>query len=94
MRYLDFWEYDRKDLEKVAAKFQELTVKSEESPEDYPKSIFGPHTIGGSITKGFDIVEATPEQLFNVIAHYKGLIRFRFKPIFEVTPERVKAVTE
>lgn len=93
MKYLDFWEYDPKDLGKVAAKYMELTVKIEQSPEDYPKIIFQPHTIGGDVTVGFDIVEATAEQLFNVIGHYKGLIRFEFKPIFEVTPERIKAVT-
>ena len=64
MKYIAYWEYDFKDADKVLEKLELQEKEIEKFPQKYPKELFPSHeTLEGA--KGFDIIEATQDQLRN-----------------------------
>ena len=83
MKYIVFWEFCPEDIDKAVEKFIEFnTVERKKHPDKYPKIIFPTHSMAGE-TKGFEVVEATSEQIVNHILPWMGLVTFKFVPILE-----------
>jgi hypothetical protein len=59
-----------------------LGKEVEKHPDKYPRIIFSSHSMAGE-TKGFEIVEATSEQMTDAIIFWKGLLTLKFVPILE-----------
>ena len=66
-------------LKSARAKVQQ---ESEKNPGKYPEYIFPAHSIGGQ-TKGFSVVEATPEQTVNGILYWHPELKLKYMPIYE-----------
>jgi len=82
MKYLTFWEFCSEDMDKVIKKFVEYQKELEKNPGKYQKYIYPPHAFGGE-TKGFSIVEATPEQMAENTFYWTPLLKMTYKPIME-----------
>ena len=81
MKYIAYSEFCPEDIEKVLKKFGEYKKELEENPGKYQEYLFPPHFTGQ--TKGFSIVEGTPEQINNVLIFWTPLIKFKYIPIRE-----------
>ena len=84
MKYIVFWEFCPKDIDKVMERVQVFGKEVEKNPDKFPKVIFSSHAMGGE-TKGFEIVEATSEQLTDDMTFWVGLVTLKFVPILEGT---------
>ena len=82
MKYILFWEFCPEDFDKVIERYIALGKEVEKHPDKYPKTLFPSHSMAGK-TKGFEIVEATPEQMTNAIIFWKGDLTLKFVPILE-----------
>jgi hypothetical protein len=82
VKYLVYWEFCPENLEKVIKKFVEYQKEHEKNPGKYQEYLYPPHAFAGQ-TKGFSIVEATPEQINNVGIYWTPLLTFKYKPIGE-----------
>ena len=80
MKYLVYWEFCPENLEKVIKKFVEYQKEHEKNPGKYQEYLYPPQAFAGQ-TKGFSIVEATPEQINNVAMYWTPLLTFKYKPI-------------
>jgi len=79
MNYIAFWEYCPEDFDKVIEKYKQRM----KMPEKFPKILFPPHGMGGE-HKGFTLYEnVTPEQLINIVLHYRPEMKLKFVPILE-----------
>ena len=79
MKYIAYSKFCPEDMEKVVKKFGEYKKEHEENPGKYQEYLFPPHFTGQ--TKGFSIVEGTPEQINNVLIFWTPLIKFKYIPI-------------
>lgn len=79
VKYISYWEFCPEDMEKVFKKFGEYVKEHEANPGKYQKYLFPPHFTGQ--TKGFSIVEGTPEQINNVLIYWTPLLKIKAKPI-------------
>jgi hypothetical protein len=78
MKYIAFWEYDKKDEARLFEKFKTR-------PETEVKRLFPPYALGGQ-TKGFSLVEEEDfERLEKFCHHYAPEMKFKIFPIIEVT---------
>ena len=84
MKYIVFWEFSPDDWEKIVPKFQEYMKDHEENPGKYQEYLLGGHAFAGQ-TKGFSVVEATPEQISNVFLFWRSLLHLKYVPIEEIT---------
>ncbi len=83
MKYIEFWKFCPEDFDKVIAKYIEFnTEEKKKHPDKYPKVIFSSYSMAGE-TKGFEVVEATSEQIEDDVLYWMGLITLKFVPIFE-----------
>ena len=82
MKYIVFFEFCPEDFNKVIEKFLEFAEDSEKHPEKYPEILFPSHSMAGE-TKGFEVVEATPDQIANDTLFWMELVTLKFVPIFE-----------
>lgn len=82
MKYIVFWEFCPKDYDKVVERFLAYDKQIETQPDEHPKIIFNSHSMSGK-TKGFKIVESTPEQMINEINHWMGYVTHKFVPILD-----------
>ncbi len=82
MKYIFFWEFCPENLGKVIEKTKKHNEKMAKNPEKYATTLYPSHSLGGQ-TKGFAIVEATPEQCRKTIMHYLPELKGKFMPIFE-----------
>ena len=80
MKYILFWEFCPEDNDKVIEMYLALGKEVEKHPDKYPKTIFPSHSMAGK-TKGFEIVEATSEQMTHAIIYWMGLLALKFVPI-------------
>jgi hypothetical protein len=80
VKYLVLWEFCPEDMEKVFKKFGEYMKEHEEKPGKYQEYLYPTQKFAGQ-TKGFSIVEATPEQINNVSIYFTGLAKLKYKPI-------------
>ena len=78
MKYIAFWEYDKKD---EAALIEKFKIK----PDAEITRIFPPCVLGGQ-TKGFSLVETDDfEQLEKFLHNYTPLLKAKVFPIIELT---------
>ena len=78
MKYVLFWEYDKKDEAALIEKFKTR-------PEAEIKRLLPPYAIGGQ-TKGFSLVEAEDfEQIEKFYHHYAPVLKAKIFPIIELT---------
>ena len=78
MKYIAFWEYDKKDEAVLFEKFKT-------GPETEIKRLFPPCALGGQ-TKGFSLFEEDDfERAEKFCHHYAPEMKFRIFPIIEVT---------
>ena len=82
MKYILFSEYHPEDRDKVVERVKKNYENREKNPEKYPTWLFPPHNLAGT-TKGFRVVEATPEQLLNARIDWMPLMTFKAVPIFD-----------
>ena len=76
MKYVAFWEYDKKDEEALFEKFRTR-------PESEINRISPPFALGGQ-TKGFSLLEEDDfERIEKFCHHYKPLLKFKIYPIIE-----------
>ena len=71
MKYIVFWEFRPEDYDKVIKNVMTVVEDGEKHPDKYPKSIFSSHSLAGE-TKGFEVVEATPQQMIDDINAWAG----------------------
>lgn len=79
MKYLVFWEFCPEEMEKASKKFGEYMQEHEKNPGKYQEYLYPPHFIGQS--NGFSIVEASPEQINNLIIYWTPFLKLKYKPI-------------
>lgn len=78
MKYIVFWEYDKKD---EAALFEKFKTR----PEAEIKRLFPPYALGGQC-KGFSLFEAEDfSEIEKFGHHYAPDMKFQIFPIVEVT---------
>lgn len=83
MKYIVFWEYDPKDLDKAIEKLKEFRKKVKKAPEKYARSISRNYTMSIGF-KGFQLFEAdNPEQLARMVLHYRPEVKFEIVHITE-----------
>ena len=82
MKYILFWEFCPEDFDKVIEKRQAFVKDREKHPDKYAEVLFKSHLIPGE-NKGFQIVEATSEQIFAGTAFWMGVLTLKFVPILE-----------
>jgi hypothetical protein len=77
MKFIGFWEYDKKD---EAALFEKFKTR----PETLVTRLFPPYCIVGQ-TKGFSLMEGEDvEKMEQFMHHYKPLLKFKIFPIIEL----------
>jgi len=85
VKYIGFWEYDRKDIYKVFDIEKELMPLYENDPEGWRKK-YGKFIEGywlGMEPKGFSIFEFDePQQMINLDVAYWPYKKFKFVPLF------------
>ena len=83
MKYIVFWEYEPKDLEKAIEKLKAFRAKIKKNPGKYAKSISPNYTMGIGF-QGFQLFEAdNPEQLARMVLHYRPEVKFEIVHITE-----------
>ena len=82
MKYITFFEYCPEDFDKVVETYQAFGKDREKHPEKYPEVIFPSHGMAGR-SKGFQIVEATSEQMRTAVLFWRGILRLKFVPILD-----------
>ena len=82
MKYIVFWEFCPEDIDKVLERYLASGEEVEKHPDKYPRVIFSSHSMAGE-TKGFEVVEATSEQMTNDITFWMGFLTLKFVPILE-----------
>ncbi len=83
MNIVAFYEIKPDDFDKVIKKFKEANIEREKGSNKFPKTVFGPVTMGGQ-WKGFVVYEdPSNEQLNALMIQYKGIMSFKFVPIFD-----------
>lgn len=85
MKYIAFWEFDPEDMDKVIEKNMQVLAAREKGIEKFPKTLSDSYSIGGEY-KGFILYETDdPDQLTNVILHFRPEMKWKFMPIFDST---------
>jgi len=89
MKYILYWEINPDRLDEAIKKLSKIVP--DESGK-YPKKLSASYSLGGQLY-GIRLVEATDEQLTNLMVNALPDVSFRFEPIFEF-PEIVKKYRE
>ncbi len=82
MKYILFWECCPEDFDKLIEKHQAFGKDREKHPDKYAEVLFSSHLMAGE-TKGFQVVEATSEQIRNGMVFWMGVLTLNFVPILE-----------
>ena len=82
MKYIVFWEFCPEDIDKAVEKHQAFGKEVEKHPDKYPEILFPSHWMAGE-TKGFEVVEATSEQMTEDINAWMGILKQKYVPILE-----------
>lgn len=86
MKYIGFWEYDRKDIYKVFETEEKLMPKYESDPARWRRK-YGKFIEGywlGMEPKGFSIFEFdNPQQMINLDVAFWPHKKFKFVPLFD-----------
>ena len=79
MKYIMYWEIDPDRLDSALEKLGKIVP--DESGR-YPKKLSESYSIGGQLY-GFRLVEATEEQLRNLMVDTIPDVQFKYDPLFE-----------
>ena len=80
MKYVWYWEWNYKDMEKETALATKFAEAMEKNPEKFPKMGRSCHTGRG---KGFRLIEAeNEEQLMNLVGLWMPTENFKLVPYF------------
>ena len=79
MKYIMYWSIDPERLDEALKKLQ--TIVPDESGK-YPEKLSESYSLGGELN-GFRLVEASEEQLRNLMAETIPEVQFSYVPIFE-----------
>ncbi|MGY5877311.1 MAG: DUF3303 family protein [Candidatus Thorarchaeota archaeon] len=83
MRYIVFWEYDPKEIDRAVEKLVKFRKEVKNNPERYAKPLTPNYTMSVGF-KGFQLFEAEDsEQLARMALHYRPEVRFEIIPITE-----------
>jgi hypothetical protein len=83
MKYIVFWEYEPKEIDKAVKKLIAFRDMMKKSPEKYAKPITPNYTMSVGF-KGFQLFEANdPEQLARMVLHYRPEVKFEIVHITE-----------
>ncbi len=88
MKYLKFWEFCngvtmKEAIQKNMAYYEEI----EKNPDKYPQVLYegGLIVVGGKAIKGFEVVEATEEQMMNDVLYWLEIVSEEYIPILDST---------
>lgn len=79
MKYIMYWSIDPERIDEALKKLQKIVP--DESGK-YPEKLSESYSLGGELN-GFRLVEATEEQLRNLMAETIPEVQFSYVPIFE-----------
>jgi len=79
MKYIMYWSIDPERIDEALKKLK--TIVPDESGK-YPKKLSESYSLGGELN-GFRLVEASEEQLRNLMAETIPEVQFSYVPIFE-----------
>lgn len=79
MKYIMYWSIDPTNLE---AALKKLKVIVPDESGKYPEKLSKSYSLGGELN-GFRLVEATEEQLRNLMAETILEVQFSYVPLFE-----------
>ena len=83
LKYIMFWEYQPKDVDKAIEKLKAFRAMIKKDPEKYARSISPNYTMGIGF-KGFQLFEADNlEQLARMVLHYSPEVKFEYMHITE-----------
>ncbi len=82
MKYILLWEFCPEDFDKAVEKHQAYGKDREKHPDKYAEVLFPSHWMAGE-TKGFEVVEATSEQIKNEMLFWIKILTVKFVPILE-----------
>ena len=83
MKYIIFWEYDPKEIDKSVKKLKEFREEVKKNPNLYAKPITPNYTMSVGF-KGFQLFEVdNPEQLTRMVLHYRPEVKFDIVHITE-----------
>ena len=82
MKYIAFWEFKPEDLDKVMELNKQREENRKKFPDKYSKVLFPSHGMSGE-TKGFTIVDTTPEKIINAILFFMPVMKLKYVPILE-----------
>ncbi|MBD3171958.1 hypothetical protein GF326_05750 [Candidatus Bathyarchaeota archaeon] len=89
MKYIMYWSIDPQNLDAALEKLQKIVP--DESGR-YPKKMSESYSLAGELN-GFRLVEASEEQLRNLMAETIPEVQFSYVPIFEF-PKIAKTYSE
>ena len=78
--FLASWEIKSRNLDRVLEKAKDLRKKMETTPGDFPRSVCGPFTLKRG-DEGFQVLEADPDQLDNLMDFWSPEMALIFEPI-------------
>ncbi len=84
MKYILFWECRPEEFDKVVEKHRAWLKDREEHPDKYAEVLFASHFMAGE-TKGFQVVEATSEQIGAGMIFWLGVLTLKFVPILDAS---------
>lgn len=79
MKYIMYWSIEPTNLE---AALKKLKVIVPDESGKYPEKLSKSYSLGGELN-GFRLVEATEEQLRNLMAETIPEVQFSYVPLFE-----------
>ncbi|MCK4953573.1 hypothetical protein KAS14_07295 [Candidatus Bathyarchaeota archaeon] len=82
MKYIVFWEFKPEDLDKLIELDRQHEGNRKKFPNKYSKVLFPSHGMSGE-TKGFTIVETTPEKIINSTLFFMPVMKLKYVPIIE-----------
>ena len=83
MKYIVYYKYDPKDLEKCLELNAQITEERKKNPKKYTRLISDNYTMNGDYV-GFVLAEAdNEEQLLNATVHYFPFMTLNWVPIIE-----------
>ena len=83
MKYICYYEFEAKDLDKIIPLFQKM-VELRGKP-GYPKGLTNTYVFGGE-TKGFTLYEVSdPQEITNHYVHYHPHLKLKWVPLTEAS---------
>jgi hypothetical protein len=89
MKYLKFWEFvSGVTMKEAIQKNIEYSEEVKKNPDKYPQVLYAGGIIvvgGGKAIKGFEVLEATEEQVMNDVLYWLEIVSEEYIPILDST---------